>query len=308
MNATDKLRIIGVSKDKLLAGPKTIYLDINTYCNINCNYCWIHSPLIKKPLYKKNLQLQLSDIIKISEEADRWKVKETVISGDGEPTLHPQFKEMVAYLTKQPRKIFLTTNATFNNALIPTVAKIHHLYITFSAPSQNAYRKIQSPKNSRLYKNVIKNIKVLSRLRDKYKKPYLSLAFIINSTNFNMVNEMLNLGEQLKINKLNFRIMEPTTDTKKLLLSKQENKELVKLIDKSSNKRFSFTHNFTEIKKGMYDHQHSPYHLKQCFTGWFNLFVDFNKKVGICCHNEKLIIGDLKKESLKEIWESKKAQ
>ncbi|MCF7873769.1 MAG: radical SAM protein [Candidatus Omnitrophica bacterium] len=304
----DKLRILGAAKDKLLAGPKSIYIDINTNCNLNCNYCWIHSPLVKKPLYKKPLQLELSDIIKITKEADRWNAGEIVISGDGEPTLHPNFKKIVKYLTRKPRKIYLTTNATFKKDLLSSVAKINYLYITLSAPSQKLYNQIQSPKNSNIYQQVIRNIKILTQLRDKYNKPYINLAYIVNSTNFRKIPEMLKLAEELKIDKINFRIMEPTKYTKKLLLSKEQKLKLIKIISQLLNKKFSFQHNLSEIKNGLTNPKQSPYHIKQCFTGWFNLFIDFNKKVGLCCHNEKLIIGDLKKESLEKIWQSKKAQ
>jgi len=211
-------------------------------------------------------------------------------------------------MTKQPRKICLTTNATFKKNLIPSIAKINYLYITFSAPFKEAYHNIQSPKGNAIYDKVIRNIKILSKLRDKYKKPYLNLAFIINSTNFNMVSEMLKLAKKLKIDKINFRIMEPTKYTKKLLLSKKQKEKLVKTIDEELNNSFSFVHNLEEIKKGIIDHKQSPYNIKKCFTGWFNLFIDFNKQVGICCHNEKLIVGNLENNSLKEIWHSKKAQ
>lgn len=308
MNFLDKLRIIGASKDKLLTGPKSIYIDINTNCNLQCNYCWIHSPLITSPLYKKPLQLGLSDIAKIITQADEWKVEEIVISGDGEPTLHPQFEKIIEYATGQPRKVCLTTNAAFGKNLLPAITKINYLYITFSAPTKKTYRIIQSPGDDTAYARVIRNIKILSKLRDKYKKPYLNLAFIVNSTNFDLIGRMLRLAEELKIDKISFRIMEPTKYTRKLLLSEEQKKELVRIIEKELNNNFPFAHNLEEIRQGILDHEQSPYHIKQCFTGWFNLFIDFNKKVGICCHNEKLIIGDLENNSLEELWHSKKAQ
>ena len=85
-NAKDRLRLLGAWKDKLLSGPKTVYLDINTNCNINCLYCWIHSPLIKN--HPKSQGLDFKIIKDIIDTSCKWDVEEIVISGDGEPTLH----------------------------------------------------------------------------------------------------------------------------------------------------------------------------------------------------------------------------
>jgi len=307
MNLLDQLRIISIHKDKLLVGPKSIYIDINTECNLNCNFCWIHSPLNKKPLYKKPLLLSFEDIKKIIDKAYEWRCEELIISGDGEPTLHPEFKEIVRYITKKNFRVFLTTNATFNKELLNSILNIDYLYITFSAPQKDLYFKIQSPKNPYMYEKVLRNIKILSKFKEKYKRPYLNIAFIINKTNYRTIPDMLKLGEKLKIDKITFRIMEATPYTKKLSLSKQEKQELIKIITKASKYKTNLIHNLKEIKEGILKYNKSPFKLKSCFTGWFNLFIDFNKNVGLCCHNEKLIVGNLKKKSLEEIWKSKLA-
>lgn len=307
MNFLNKLRIIGASRDKLLAGPRSIYIDINTKCNINCNYCWIHSPLNKKPVHKEALSLTFEDIKKIVDKATEWNSEEVVISGDGEPTIHSEFKQITEYITKRGFKTFLTTNATFKEKLLPVISKIDYLYMTFSAPEKKLYNEVQSPNSQNMYERVIKNIKILSLLKKKHRKPFLNIAFIINSTNYKTISQMLNLGEKIGIDEITFRIMEPTEYTKKLLLSNREKKELLKIINKTTKKTFGFIHNLQDIKNGILNHKESVYNIRQCFTGWFNIFVDFNKNVGLCCHNENLIIGNLKNKSIEKIWESKKA-
>jgi len=302
----EQLRVLGSAKDKILAGPKSIYMDINNVCNINCNYCWIHSPLIKKSTNPKARWLKLEEIKKIIDQAKEWYSEEIIISGDGEPTLHPEFAEIINYIKQSNFRIFLTTNATFNDKLIPLISKIDHLYITFSAPQESLYRSIQSPNNKNLYRQVVKNIRVLGMLGKKYKHPYVTLAFIINSTNYKQIPAMLNLAKKLYIAKLNFRIMEHTKFTKPLLLSEKEKLELHETISRSLKYRFPFSHNLVKIKTGLVKYEKSAYDLSACFSGWFNIFIDSNKNVGLCCHNENLLVGNLEKKKLKKIWSDKK--
>lgn len=303
----DKLRIAGALTNKLLVGPKTVYLDINTDCNIACDYCWIHSPLNKEKLYPRSRRLELNEIKKIIDSAKQWYSEEIVISGDGEPTIHPDFKAIIEYIHIQKLRILLTTNCTFSKELLPTIAKIDYLYITFSAPEKTLYEKIQSPDNHQNFDRVIKNLTFLARLNKKYQKPFVNIAYIINTINFTALPKMLSLAETLGINKITFRIMEPTKYTKPHALSKTNKSALIKIIDTTLKNDFRFSHNLADIHSGLTEHKKSPYHLRQCFTGWFNIFVDFNKNVGICCHNENLVVGNLTKNSFEAIWQSKKA-
>jgi MoaA/NifB/PqqE/SkfB family radical SAM enzyme len=49
------------------------------------------------------------------------------------------------------------------------------------------------------------------------------------------------------------------------------------------------------------------FRLTGCFIGWHNVFIDYNGNVGLCCHNEKLVAGNLRNATLEEIWKGKKA-
>lgn len=308
MNLLDNLRIIGAWKDKVLCGPKSIYIDITTACNINCNFCWIHSSLIKKKYYKKNRYIEFDRLKEIILEISTWKTEEILLSGDGEPTLHPDINRIIDYITEKKIHLFLTTNATFPLNFIPNISRVNYLYINLCAPNEKLYHETQSPRNKFLYSRIIQNLKILSLLNKQYKKPFLNIAFIINKTNYKNIPKMLDFCENLKINQITFRIMEPIKYTQKLLLSENEKNKLIKLIKAILTNKYSFEHNLKDIKEGLIDYKKSVFNIKRCYTGWFNLFVDFNGNVGLCCHNENLIVDNLNNASLKEIWESTHTQ
>lgn len=308
MLSLEKLRLMGAFKDRLLAGPRIIILDIYQECNIRCNYCWTHSLLnrgSKKPALS---ELKFAEIKKIIDQAFKWRCNNIFISGYGEPTLNPDFKKTIDYIRGGGIKTYIFTNATFTKKLLPTVSMSDNICINFSMPNKKLYNKYISPNNNYVYDRVLENLKIFSHLNKKYGKPLIHLSYVINATNYKLIPELLGLVANLAINRIAFRMIMPTKYTKVLMLSNQQKRELDKILISLRRKHFPFTQNLNEIRLGIKNNNTSPYNLPpQCFTGWFNLIVNNNKRVSLCCHNERTLIGNLKTHTLKEIWESEQA-
>jgi len=75
------------NSNRLLA----IRLETNKSCNLRCRYCYARSgeDLVKV--------VDLDTLKSIISEAKELGIKSVVVIGGGEPTLHPTFKELVAY-------------------------------------------------------------------------------------------------------------------------------------------------------------------------------------------------------------------
>ncbi|MBF0618802.1 MAG: radical SAM protein [Candidatus Omnitrophica bacterium] len=299
-------RLVGAAKDTLLAGPSIMHLDITTACNITCNFCWIHAPLVKDRCRPRHVPFSV--ITKAIDQAHVWKTNAIIISGDGEPTLHPRFKDIVAYIHNRGIKIFMTSNGTFPEKLLPAIAHIDLLHINLSVADPQAYASVHAPRAPGLFKIVLRNLQVIRALNARGKKPALTIACIVNKSNFRDIPKTLEYMEQLDAQEIRFRIMEAAPETRPLSLSPGDNKELAALIRPLCRKKFKIAHNLRGILAELEHKKTSPYRISRCYTGWYNILVDSNLNVTICCHNEKLVIGSLKKDSLKEIWESPRAQ
>lgn len=295
-----------IARDLAPETPTTATIDINTACNLQCNFCWVHSPLATKPCRPQNLPWKT--IRKIFDMFEQWGIQQIAISGDGEPTLHPHFREIALYARSRCLHLFLTTNATCPKRLLSTLARFDVLHITLSAADPYSYEKVQSPTNPHAFKRAIRNIKILSAIARKHGRLTIEASYIINTTTFRSLPRMFELAETLDLKKIAFHMMEPTKQTRSLLLSTSEQKELLQIIQPLCRKRVPFLHNLPDILDGLVEHPQSVYHLSGCFIGWYNISIDYNGNVGLCCHNEKLIIGNLKNATLEEIWKSSKAQ
>lgn len=304
----DHLRLLAAANNTLLCGPSAVYIDLATACNINCRFCWNHSLLNKEKVFKKDVILPFPMVKDIVHAARRWHTREILLSGDGEPTLHPRIKEIIEYIKGNDMVLFLATNATFPERLLAAVSRVDYLFVDLCSPDEESYGFFQSPRNKSLFARVMKNLTVLSALKSKYKRPNINVAFIITRDNYAKIPEMMNLCDRLRIDKATFRIIETTRATKGLSLSPAHKKGLLKIIRDAGRRRFRFGHNLNEVGRGLTDFERSAYSFSKCLSGWFNVSIDVNRNVGICCHNENLVIGNLRDASLQEIWESERAR
>jgi MoaA/NifB/PqqE/SkfB family radical SAM enzyme len=76
------------NSNRLLA----IRLETNTSCNLRCRYCYARSG-------ENSVKIADFDVLKrIISEAKELGIRSVVVIGGGEPTLYPNFRELIAYI------------------------------------------------------------------------------------------------------------------------------------------------------------------------------------------------------------------
>ena len=82
------------------------------FCNYNCSYCIAHAPHISKGIEFTKLLLLIGTVDKIFEIK---KDKYVFIFSGGEPTLHPNFIELVEYILENKNaSVYLFSNGHKN--------------------------------------------------------------------------------------------------------------------------------------------------------------------------------------------------
>lgn len=88
----------------------TFYLYLTSGCNLHCRHCWIAPSFVEgKPSPGEYLTLDL--LRKAVAEAKPLGLRSAKLTG-GEPTLHPQFVEVVDFLTAEGLSLTMETNGT----------------------------------------------------------------------------------------------------------------------------------------------------------------------------------------------------
>ncbi len=87
----------------------SLYLYISGSCNLACRHCWI------APAYQGSdgdgQHVRLEYVRKAIREAKPLGLSSVKLTG-GEPTLHPQFRELVRLINEEERSIVIETNGT----------------------------------------------------------------------------------------------------------------------------------------------------------------------------------------------------
>ncbi len=293
--------ILDILQNKVNYGPQIANIYINSQCNLKCEYCWFHSFLNKKKM--PNRIIPFSAIQKNINELKELGTKYIVLSSHGEPWLHPQIQSIISYIKNQGLYLRITTNLTFKEKKLRLLfARADFLAVNFSAPEKELYKKIHSPSNSSTFETVVENLSLYSSLYRKRKKPFVEVRYIITKNNYRYIDKMLKLAKKLRIPQIRFRIFDPTPSTRTLLLSKEDYLSLKNMIKRILKKYSNCKTNLEKLYEHIGNEGKVNFQLNRCFVGWLRISLELNGKIGFCCQNDKLIIGNWKKDSIKKAW------
>ena len=268
-----------------LRTPLVLFVDPSSVCNFRCKFC--PCGLENKENWNKDkttnvmsYELFRKIIDDITEFPD--KLKTLRLYKEGEPLINRYLPEMIYYAKKKDvaEKIDFTTNGSLltpdlNFALLD--AGLDRINISVEALTEEEYFNVSQVKID--MKNFRKNIEHLYKNRGNCK------VFIkINDYGLgeHTVQEFYDMfGDMCD----NIAVENITPVWPEFNLDKVEKKD---------------------FNVGIYNNEIKP--VQVCPYIFYSMCVNSNGEVSACLMdwNHKLIVGDAKKESLKEIWESKK--
>lgn len=156
-----------------------IYLILTERCNYHCDFCIREN--IGHRVNEFSLEL-LSNTIHLLSEAFPNSV--LLLTG-GEPTLHPNFKEIVKLSLKEFHAVQITSNGSFktdiNDFLLPLLKK--NLYLQMSLDGTPEFHN--HVRGEHAFESVIENLKRLQTVSS-----HVSLSATISHKNFNEAKEL----------------------------------------------------------------------------------------------------------------------
>ena len=177
-NHGELLRLLGALTGGVFRGPHTFHLDVANACNVNCKYCWFHSPLSKNRKDAADF-----DAAWRSQMVD-WEVfcglvddlhalgtrEDVLLSGKGEPLLHPRCLDMVEYIKARGMGVTLFSNGLLvreaaRQALVEHGADL--LYVSLSSASNKVYEAVHPGHDGSELDEVRENVESLTALKQE---------------------------------------------------------------------------------------------------------------------------------------------
>ncbi|MBF0563905.1 MAG: radical SAM protein [Nitrospirae bacterium] len=216
-------------KDRKLVIPR-FYLYPSSVCNSRCTICQFN-------FRRKSLSYIKFEIIKkilnfMAGQKPRPKLLSSIISGDGEPTLHPEFSKILDYSAGLNINTFLTSNWILphdkGNKIMETVARnISMLTISIKGLDSHAYHLYQGMDEARnIFNRVIENLETLLENLERFKRRdqiLIGIASLILPENTPFYGKLIKYFVSLKLDYIYLNVAEPSyekwgihfTDTEK---------------------------------------------------------------------------------------------
>ncbi len=280
---------------------QNLFIELTTACNFHCQMCDIWQT--------KKQSLSFNLVKKVLRQARNLGAEQVSFSG-GEPLLYPNILNTLKMAKELGYQVFLTTNGSLiDSQTAPLITKyVDRIYISVDG-NKEMHEKIRGPNS---YENILRAIKLL-----KNKKILTNISMVVSKINYNQMKSVIDLASQEKIYQVSFQPFS------KDYLFKRKNKHQYYWISgsdlKKLKKEIENTISYAHIKKvdimsegllrsipNYFLLNGKIYPKRFCQILKNSLIIQNNGKVFPCWGWDKIILGDIKNDSLKEIFLGKK--
>jgi radical SAM protein with 4Fe4S-binding SPASM domain len=271
--------------------PLMAVVYLSYVCNHNCQGC-SYEELNRK----ENVFLDPKDFVKLMKSLHSLGVKSIEFSGGGEPTLHPQFCELVKRAANEGFELGLLTNGSLLSGEIADLVADHFTYIRVSIDASDGcvYNQIHRPRKIYEFQTILNNLEgVISKRNQKNSKLTVGAKVLVCQTNMNFIEGITNLAKDIGCDYVQFKPMRNAKDS----LFPEQVARVDDFIKTLQEKYYPFS-----VCGGA---KSSKTNLK-CWLSPLHILVDPLGDVYPCSHyqyrRESTRIGNLFEQPLEKIW------
>ena len=274
--------------------PVVVQWDITDTCNANCSFCFYRSAGYELAGFNPKNVMSNEVIRRTIKELHELGIKGIQWTGGGEPTLHPDFLEIVKYTEELGLEQALVTNGILmTDKIVDAIKNFSWVRISLDSATAPTYKEVKSVDK---FDVVVSNIKKL--MESKAPSNVVGISFIICPENYKEILLTARLAKYLKVD--NFRISIAMTPERDRLFDKIWEECIVQTRDaqkeESDNfKVFAFSNRIKNLAESFTE-----------FCGYQH-FVGVIAPSGVypCCRlkdDEKFCFGRLENETFMNIW------
>ena len=264
--------------------PVCIDMELTNNCNLHCLFCPTgtgtstrNKGFMAEEVFQKILENLKGT--KVGLRFSRW----------GEPTLHPKIIDFFKMAKEDGHLLHLNTNGqllneTFITNLINT--GLDSIKFSFQGVDEKTYQEMRQDSS---FKKLLENIKTVYNIRGEKALPYIHVS---TTTTYETDDEIKGFKESIS----------PFCDLVTAGKTKLEHIEIEKTKLNGSQKKLLLE---LKEKESMVEER-----LKICPEVFGKVSVDWDGQITGCCsdYNREMIIGDIKKDSLYNIFHGEKVE
>ncbi len=303
---------MGVATERhAFAGPRSVALAICEVCNTDCVMCWCHSPTARargaRPSGSPYMDPALLEtIIRQCRAMGTYRV---VLSGYGEPSLHPDFDRTLELLKQLDMEPFLLTNGlALDDARVRLWGGMRaHFRFSLHAGDVDTYLRVHPGGKAAQFERLSRMIRRLVEAG----VPRVSGLHVIHKANARGLLQMVEHARRTGLRELLFRPARLTEELSEQLLDPEEEarlrvdmREALALAESygiSTNLREDLETNL--LIRGGRLRTRDVYRRVPCYIGW--LYAEFGQDGTMMpCLGSQRIMGRAGEEDLRAVWRS----
>jgi radical SAM protein with 4Fe4S-binding SPASM domain len=303
-NLTEKQRIntdLNIKELKegiieLKSFPRRLVLELTNACNIKCIMCGRDVADFNKTLFDLSYLRKFEEIF--------YSIEEITLFGWGEPTLHPNFIELLKYFNPYPVRKYFVTNGTrlkyLKDALFDNQVDIMAVSLDGANPLTNS--KIRCGSN---FDEIISNLSLIeeARIKRKMQLPYVNFVFTAMRSNLHELPDMVRLAHRIGLNEV--KVVYLTVFGNKLICESLYNNQIdiqavfKEAVDLSESLGLEIKLPYIQGEDPAGDNFH-----RDCFVGWRDFFLGSDGYVRPCQSTAMKLFHYSKYSTFGEMWNS----
>jgi len=276
-----------------------VFLEFTNRCNYRCLFC--------KACTFEPCVLRLKDFKDCEEIIKRGHIID--ITGYGEVTGHPDFPEIVALLTKHQKKFSIVTNGSLlNEEKIDMLdnSSCYLLSISLNSLNPETYHKLTGVGD---LSRVLNNISIIFSKKRNFE---VRFTFVITAYNFGEMIDFVNFAHKHSVWITFYGLVPQITDYPDGLIvadTPSNRKSLQRAIDRAKKLKVNLTpFNFDlnrasnkEIPDSVLKEKLKN-NLAACHPIYDSIFIGPSGNVKPCCWSSMQSMGNIRENTLDEIW------
>lgn len=284
--------------------PEVAQIEVTNRCNFSCLMCQRIDLKVSLKDMEEGLYRKIIDKL--------GPVAEVILTGWGEPLIHPKIIEMVRYAKKRGKYVSLTTNGS-----LLTTNMIQGLLNSGLGSLSFSVDDIKAPKTGSMVHPIttqIKNIEAFMKLVGKRgEKPEVIIQVTLHKGKEKKVLEIVRWASSIGANMVNVNRLDMRFNPKLVRPNFSEEKEFVKKLDEVGRKykiqtEFRPHIAFSGLARIIYRFL-APYMAlggRHCLRVYNYIYINLSGEVTPCCALPLWSIGNLLEENLQIIWQSER--
>lgn len=305
MSTNKKLKTNTSGLGKNIPSLNAIYFYLTEGCNCKCRHCWI-TPKYEVGGKGKWPYIALPEFKNIIKQGLKLGLSSVKLTG-GEPLIHPDILDILAYIEKNGLFVVIETNGLACTPEVATAIKRcsnPFVSISLDGAKPETHNWVRGVKNA--YKGALNGIRNLVEVGIR---PQLIMSLV--KRNKDQIEELVQLAEKIGVDSVKFNLVSPLMTRGEQLAEQDETlniqdfieigKKIEQEIQPKSSLRLYYSHPFAfKSLSSLFDKN------DRGSCGIFGIIgVLGSGKYALCGIGEnvqELIFGDVKKDKLADIW------